>query len=239
MTARILTRVGAGLLATAAAVALTFAGASAATAETTERTLSITRADGTPVGTLFTDWTMVPGDRVSTTLVAHRTGGGESSLLITLGDNQANPDATPTAVEDDVVITVGSNGSEHSSSAAALMKGDVILDLGRSAAATVPIDVTFELPFTSGNATQLQSIDLSLVVIAADDQSPTPGTPPDDTTPTPTPAPNPSADGPNLPALPSTGASVRDILIAAALATSLGLLLLGRRKRHDEPISHR
>ncbi|GHD45016.1 hypothetical protein D9V29_02585 [Mycetocola manganoxydans] len=239
----IFTRIGAGLLASAAALALTLGGASVATADTGERSLSITRTDGSPVGTLFTDWTMVPGDKVSTTVLAHRTGGGESSLMITLGNNRSDREATPTPVEEDVVITVASNGIELASSAAALMHGDVMLDLGRSAAATVPIDVTFELPFASSNATQQQSIDLALLVVAADiptstdPADPTTPAPPADPTPAPTPGTEiPAADGAAPPALPSTGASVRDILIAAAVVTCIGLLLIGKRNRRDEAV---
>ena len=230
MNSRILTRIGAGVLAAVAAVALSLAGASVASADTADRTLSLTRVDGSPIGTLFSDWTMVPGDIVSTTVVAHRTGGGVSSLLITLGDDSAGTSRAATAVEDDVVITVASNGVEHSSSAAELMRGDTMFDLGRSSVASVPITVTFELPFSSGNATQLQSIDLSLMVVATDVDAPKPPTDVDDD------AAAPAGGDTAFPNLPSTGASVRDVLIAAAVVTCLGLLLLGGRRRRDDGV---
>ena len=217
MNARTLTRIAAaGAVGLAFVVGLIFAGATSASADTDERNLSLTRLDGSPIGTLFTDWTMVPGDVVRTTVVAHRTGGDESSLLITLGNSSGDRGAASTAVEEDVVITIASNGSEYISSAAASMKGDVVFDLGRSSAEAVPIDVTFELPYSSGNDTQGQSIDLSLTVTAIDPSTP---------------------DGltiPGFPNLPTTGASVRDLLIAAAVLTSLGLLLIGKRRRRDE-----
>ena len=229
MSIRILTRVGAGLVALTAATVLTFAGATAASADTDERTLSLTRQDGSPIGTLFSDWTMVPGDVVSTTVVAHRTGGGVSTLLITLADPEAGSARASTAVENDVVITVASNGTEYSSSAAALMRGDAVFDLGRSSLASVPIDITFELPFSSGNDTQLQSLDLSLVVVATviDPTVPPIGSGEEPAGP---------GDGVAFPNLPSTGASVRDALIAAAVVTCLGLLLLGARRRRDEEV---
>lgn len=238
------TRIGTGLAATVLVCAMSLAGASGAMADTTERSLSITRLDGSPVGTLFSDWTMVPGDRVTTTVVAHRTGGGASNLLVTLGDNQSDLKTGPNPVEDDVVITVASNGKKLSSSAAALIHDDVLLDLGSSAAERVPIDVTFELPFSSGNATQQQSIDLSVVVIAtekaptSDQTDPTaPPAPAEPAQPAPpaSPVPNP-VPGSILPNLPSTGASLRDILIGTAVVTCIGLLLIGKRNRRDEAV---
>ena len=228
-------------LVVAAGIALS--GATVATADTADRTLSLTREDGSPIGTLFTDWTMVPGDIVHTTVVAHRTGGGESSLMITLGDAVDGGKAAPRAVERDVLITVAANGLERTSSAADLMHADVIFDLGRSSAASVPIDVTFELPFSSGNDSQLQSLDLTLVVMAADLL---------DTT-------NPEGphgtdgesesengggsqanpgDGSMFPGLPSTGASVTDALLVAVVATCVGLLLIGGRKRRADEVEH-
>ncbi|MET1051388.1 MAG: hypothetical protein ABWX65_01995, partial [Mycetocola sp.] len=179
---------------------------------------------GSPIGTLFSDWTMVPGDVVHTTVVAHRTGGGESNLMITLGDGDGvdSVDAVklvtgPKVVEQDVLITIAGNGFVRTATAAELKRADVVFDLGRSAKADVPIDVTFELAFSSGNESQLQSVDLALVVIAADMQ-----------------APGSAGDG----SLPSTGASVRDALIGAAVATCVGLLLIGGRKRRDDTVEH-
>lgn len=229
MSTRILTRIGAAVVAIAAVVALAVAGTATASADTDERTLSLTRQDGSPIGTLFSDWTMVPGDVVNTTVVAHRTGGGESTLLITLADPGAGTVGPSTAVENDVVITVASNGTEFRSSAAALMRGDVVFDLGRSGLSSVPIDVTFELPFSSGNETQLQALDLSLVVVATDIDAPAP--------PAGTGAGSAAHDeSVSFPNLPSTGASVRDVLIAAAVVTCVGLLLLGARRRRDEEV---
>ncbi|MBG6238785.1 hypothetical protein IWX78_001757 [Mycetocola sp. CAN_C7] len=222
MTAHLLRRIsrlGKASVGVAVAAVIAFSGASSAAADPidsdTDRTLSLTRADGSPIGTLFSDWTMVPGDIVHTTVVAHRTGGGESSLMITLGDGDEQRTSGPTAVERDVLITVAGNGIEVTSSAADLKHTDAVFDLGRSSAASVPIDVTFELPFSSGNGTQLQSLDLGLVVIAADMEIPA------------------STDG-----LASTGASVRDALIVAAVVTCLGLLLIGGRNRRVEAGEH-
>ena len=223
-----LARAAAGAIGVALVAALAFSGAASAAADTEERALAVTREDGSPIGTLFSDWTMVPGDIVTTRVVAHRTGGGVSSLLITLGDDSTDQRATPTPVQKDVVITVAGNGTTFRSTAAELLRGDVIFDLGRSSIASVPIDVTFELPFSSGNATQLQSLDLSLVVVAADTEVDPGDTGGGSTTP-------PSNAG-SLPNLPSTGASVRDALIAAAVATCLGLLLIGGRRRRDEAV---
>lgn len=269
MRRTILARGAAALVATAGIATLVFVGSTGAHAEHESRALHITRVDGSPVGTLFTDWVMVPGDKVSTTVLARRTGHGASSLLITLGDLDSNRDpASRTAVEEDVVITATANGRQLQSSAAALMKGDVALDLGRSEDRLVPIDVTFELPFSSDNPTQQQNLNLSLVVTAADIPVPAPS-PTTPTTPSPEPTtpadpadpadPGDPADpaGPTnpavtvspetpftaaqpggletvLPFLPGTGASVRDVLIASAVLTTLGLLLLGgRRKTHE------
>jgi LPXTG-motif cell wall-anchored protein len=73
------------------------------------------------------------------------------------------------------------------------------------------------------------------MVVAADIpvSTPEPTTP---TTPTTTPDSSAAPDGlaTVLPFLPDTGASVRDVLIIAALLTTFGLLLLGgRRKSHS------
>lgn len=223
-----LARAAAGAIGVALVAALALAGATSASADTEERSLALTREDGSPIGTLFSDWTMVPGDVVTTTVVAHRAGGGVSSLLITLGDDANQRGAGPTSVQKDVVITVSGNGTEFRSTAAELLGGDVIFDLGRSSVASVPIDVTFELPFSSGNETQLQSIDLSLMVVAADMEVDPGGAGGGSTTP-----PGDAASPPNL---PSTGASVRDALIVAAVATCLGLLLIGGRRRRDEQV---
>ncbi|GGE92660.1 hypothetical protein [Mycetocola zhadangensis] len=227
-------RIGAALAVATVATTLAFAGATAAHAEPEERTLHLTRVDGSPVGNLFTDLVIVPGDTLRTTVVAHRTGPGESSLLITLANPADDSDALPTPIEDDVVITASVNGLELKSSAAALMRGDAVLDLGRSSAANVPIDISLELPFASSNATQEQELDLSVVLTAAD--LPTSG--PDANTPTPVQSPatsaNPGGLATILPFLPGTGASVREILIVAALITTFGLILLGgKRKSHQ------
>lgn len=225
MSFRPLPIISAGIVAVLAAVAFALAAASPVSADTGERTLNLTRQDGSPIGTLFEDWTMVPGDVVSTTVVAHRAGGGASSLLITLGDDA---DATPTPVEEDVVITVAANGVEHSASASALSRGEVVFDLGRSSAAVVPIDVTFELPFSSGNDTQRQSLALGIVVTAVDPTGPASTDPAG------------GVDGedvlavPAFPNLATTGASIRDLLIGVAVVTAMGLLLLGSRRRRDE-----
>jgi hypothetical protein len=154
MSRRTRTRIGAAVLTLVAAVSLVFVSAGAANASHEERSLQLTRVDGSPVGTLFTDWVMVPGDKVSTTLLAHRTGAGESSLLITLGDSDHGTKRPATPVEEDVIITAEANGLEIHSSAATLMRSDAALDLGRSSDPVVPITVTFELPFSSSNATQ-------------------------------------------------------------------------------------
>ena len=265
MRRTMLARGTAALAATVGIAALVFVSSTGAHAEHESRALHITRVDGSPVGTLFTDWVMVPGDKVSTTVLARRTGHGASSLLITLGDLDNHRDSPArTAVEEDVVITATANGRQLQSSAAALMKGDIALDLGRSEDPVVPIDVTFELPFSSDNATQQQNLNLSLVVTAADipvsTPEPTepatpanPSTPADPATPTDPAAPavpaNPAGNGsptapiaaaqPDgletvLPFLPGTGASVREVLIVAAVFTTFGLLLLGgRRKAHE------
>jgi hypothetical protein len=153
MSRRTRTRIGAAVLTLVAAMSLVFVSAGAANASHEERSLQLTRVDGSPVGTLFTDWVMVPGDKVSTTLLAHRTGAGESSLLITLGDSDHGTKRPATPVEEDVIITAEANGLEIHSSAATLMKSDAALDLGRSSEPVVPITVTFELPFSSSNAT--------------------------------------------------------------------------------------
>lgn len=221
---RHLTRIAAALLATAVVTILGLAAtAPAAYAEHEDRALHLTRIDGSPVGTLFTDWVMVPGDKVTTTVVARRTGQGESSLLISLADSEGSAHTAPTAVEEDVLISIRTNGIELTSTASALKTGGAVFDLGRSAASSVPIDVTFELPFSSENATQRQTLGLSLVVTAAD----LPTSSPDDDLAT------------GIPFLPNTGSSARDVLVVAALATTLGLLFLGgRRKNHEAPKGH-
>jgi LPXTG-motif cell wall-anchored protein len=234
-------RIGGAFLALGAATALVFVGTSAAHAEHEDRKLHLTRVDGSPIGTLFDDWLMVPGDKVSTTVLAHRTGDGESSLLITLNDSEDGERRPASAVEKDVTITAEANGHEIRASAAELMKTDGMLDLGRSADPVVPIDITFELPFSSTNATQLQSMHLAVVVVAADMpvSTPEPTEPTEPTTQPSTPAaPDATASVGGLdtvlPFLPNTGASVREILIGAAVLTTLGLILLGgRRKRHE------
>ncbi len=236
----LLSRIATCSVALAAVTGLSLAGASAAWADIDERSLSLTRQDGSPIGTLFTDWTMVPGDNVSTTVIAHREGGGSSTLLVTLGGGSPG-DSTSTLVEEEVVITIVANGTEYVSSAADLMRGDMVVDLGRSSLTHVPIDVSFELPFDSANESQSHSLDLSLVVVATDTEGPEtgPGSAPEAG---PGAGPGsgiPSANGsilPNFPNLPSTGASIRDALIAAAVATCLGLLLIGRRRRRDEAV---
>ena len=253
MRRTILARGVAALVASVGVATVLFVGSTGAHAEHENRALHITRVDGSPVGTLFTDWVMVPGDKVSTTVLARRTGHGASSLLITLGDLDDNRDKkSRTAVEEDVVITATANGRKLQSSAADLMKGDVALDLGRSEDPVVPIDVTFELPFSSDNATQQQKLNLSLVVTAADIPVPTPGptdpaSPANPSTPAhphspsvptgetlPVTATQPHGLETVLPFLPDTGASVREVLIGAAVLTTFGLLLLGgRRKAHQ------
>ncbi|MCP2031445.1 hypothetical protein L1277_001536 [Okibacterium sp. HSC-33S16] len=200
-------------------VVVVVASPTPASAEHRERTLHMTRVDGAPIGALFDDWVMVPGDKASTTVVANRTGGGVSSLAITLGNgNTRAASAAALPIEENLLITAEVNGLVFRSSAASLMQGDAVFDLGRSTDPAVPIDVTFELPFESGNNTQQQPFDLSLVVTAAD---------------VPT-----SADSrireTTLPLLPGTGASVRDILIAAGALTMSGLLLLGGRQKRRE-----
>lgn len=224
----IVIRVAAALVATAVVTMFGLALAPAAHAEHDERALHITRVDGSPVGTLFTDWTMVPGDKVSTTVVAHRTGEGGSSLFITLGDTSDTRRTTPTAVEEDVLISIRTNGIELTSTASALMTGGAVFDLGRSAAPSIPIDITFELPFSSENATQLQELGLSLVVTAADLPTSTPESPSGE-----------NGLSSDIPFLPNTGSSARDLLIIAAIATTLGLLFLGgRRKSPESPKAH-
>lgn len=230
MTRRLLTRhtlarIAAALIAIATVSILGLAAATpAAYAEHEDRALHLTRMDGSPVGTLFSDWIMVPGDKVSTTVIAHRTGQGESSLLITLGTWSDAAHTTPTAVEEDVLISIRANGSELTSTASALMTGAAVFDLGRSAASSVPIEVTFELPFSSGNATQQQSLDLSLVVTAADLPESTPTQPGTD-----------DSLASLIPSLPSTGTSARDLLIVAAAATTTGLLFLGGKRKTQTP----
>ena len=214
---------------------LAITAAPLAHAEHEDRALHVTRIDGSPVGTLFSDWVMVPGDKVSTTVVAHRTGPGESSLLITLG-NESTGHLTPTAVEDDVLISIRTNGIELTSTASALKTGATIFDLGRSAAPSVPIEVTFELPFSSGNDTQQQSLDLSLVVTAADIPVSTPGPTPGKTpqTQTQTQPTNNDTLASVLPFLPNTGTAARELLILAAVVTTIGLLFLGGKRKSCE-----
>lgn len=218
MRTHALIRTGVTLVAAFAAAIVMVGAPTMAHAAPDDRELRITRVDGSPVGTLFTDWVMVPGDKVSTTVVAHRMGGGESSLLLTLGDLSGVRGGRVTPIDEDVLISAKARGVEVQSSAAALMRGDATLDLGRSADPVVPIDVTFELPFSSSNATQQQVFNLSLVVTAADIPVSVPGTTP---TSPPTPAAPAVAGTPAagakpgglqtvLPFLPSTGASVRE-----------------------------
>ncbi|MFU8946714.1 LPXTG cell wall anchor domain-containing protein [Mycetocola zhadangensis] len=253
MTRRVAPQAALGIAALVGTLA-SVVGISPAYAEHDDRALHITRVDGSPVGTLFTDWVMVPGDTIKATVVAHRTGHGASSLLITLGDRSNQHHARPTPVEQDIIVTAEANGVQIRASAAALMLGDASLDLGRSSDPIVPIDVSFELPFSSANATQLQMFNLSVVVTAAD--IPVPSNEPE------TPIPHPAEETPDLggpgawptatnpagreasslsrnrgilesviPLLPHTGASVREVLIVGALLTSFGLLLLGRRRK--------
>ncbi|WP_162925007.1 hypothetical protein [Mycetocola zhujimingii] len=242
-------RVVAGLVVVAMATLFALSEAAPGYAENEDRTIHLSRLDGGTVDPLFDDWVMVPGDKVSTTVIAHRSGQDDSTLFITLAALSGGIVLPPTAVEEDVLISIHTIGADFTATASELMTGGAVFDLGRSAPTDVPIEVTLELPFSSSNSTMLQTLDLSLIVRAADILQATP----DEsavTTPAPTagaaaetqPAVGGSiADGSttDVPFLSTTGASPRNLLIVAIVASTIGLLFLGgRRKSHSPSESH-
>ena len=214
------------MAATAVALAAAFSivGPTApAIAVTSERTLSLTRADGSPVGQLFDPVVMVPGDTVTTTVYAHRTGGGSSDLTVTLS-GEGGSGAEPNAFERDAVVTVETQGIRRSATVADLISGREVIELGRSAVETLPIEVSLTLPFSSADDSKRQSLDLALVVTAIDADG-SGGAPPGQGGPT---GPPGASD---VPALPHTGAAkTAGAVVLAGLLVVSGLVLVGTRR---------
>ena len=162
--------------------------------------LWVTDAHNDAAAPFFADAAVVPGEQLTETLLVHHTGAAGASLELRL-----DPLTAPNPLETELHLTVSTPAGSTREPLSGLLREERPLDLGKlPAEGPTPVELTVQLPETSGNRTrELVTAFRPVVTAYAPDR---PGTTPTEDPGTPAPGGEPGDSAPGgKPETPAPG----------------------------------